>query len=325
MRMTVLVENTAPKKTINFIKGHMGGNEIVVLDADQIPKGEELETALLVLNSPYIRGHQAGLFPWSKSNAPLKFKIVDAASRGFVSMCGGLTQVFGKALIETDLSKYLDIEPKEPIMEITLETAAGLIPLEIASDNGRVKRILTDMKVFADECYRLGTQPITVANVNAMRVGKFLVVNADAIRKVHSAANFENMDKTTLRLLEELQEAFDKHGYLKRKNADFALYDLNPEKVSNSGRVIFPHRISAGHIETACGTGTVAVGIAMVENGEIDENGDISLLFETGGDIFSLGGSDTTELRLVIRDRKVTQAFISHSLVEIVATGKLWI
>ena len=69
----------------------------------------------------------------------------------------------------------------------------------------------------------------------------------------------------------------------------------------------------------------MAVGIAMVENGEIDENGDISLLFETGGDIFSLGGSDTTELRLVIRDRKVTQAFISHSLVEIVATGKLWI
>jgi hypothetical protein len=31
------------------------------------------------------------------------------------------------------------------------------------------------------------------------------------------------------------------------------------------------------------------------------------------------------ELCLVVQDKKVTQAHVSHSLVEILATGKLWI
>ena len=315
-----------PRKPIKFIKGHMGGNEIIVLDADQIPKGEEIKTALLALNSPYIRGHQAGLFYRSGSKAALKLKIVDAISRGFISMCGGLTQVFGKTLIETDLSKYLHIKPREPVMEITLETAAGLIPLEIASNNRRVERVLTGMKPFVDECYRLGTQPITVANVSAMRVGKFLVVNADEMRREYPDISVEEMDETTLQLLKQLQEAFDNDGYLKEQNADFALYDLNPKKLNNSGRVIFPHRTSAGHIEPACGTGTVAVGIAMVENGEIDSTKkELELSFESGGTPSAIGGPDLSTLKLRVANGKVIEANFSHSLVEILATGRLWL
>jgi len=303
----------------------MGGNEIILLYGDQIPKGREIKTALSVLDPPGIRGHQAGLIYGFEGNADLKVKIVDVTSRGFISMCGGLTQVLGKALIETDLSEYLDIEIKIPVTRLTLKTDAGSIPLEITSHNVRVKRVLTGMKSFVDECYSLGIRAIKVAGVDAMKVGKFLVVDADEIKKVHSAIKFEEMDGTTLQFLRRMQEDFDKHKYLNRKNADFALYDLNSEKQSNNGRLIFPHGISAGHIEPACGTGTVAVGIAMLENKQIGGKDEVELSFESGGNPFAIGGPDITKLKLGIKNGKVVEAYFSHSPVQILATGKLWV
>jgi hypothetical protein len=167
----------------------------------------------------------------------------------------------------------------------------------------------------------LGIERLKVAGIDALKVGSFLVINADAAKQVHPDIKFEQMDEKEFRIFQEAQREF--HEYIERETSCFSLYDLYPK--SHSGRLAFPHGLDQRYYEPSCGTGTVAVGLAMVENGEIDENRNISLLFETGGDVFSLGGPDTIELRLVVQDRKVTQAYISHSLVEIVATGRLWI
>ena len=311
---------------IDFIKGHMGGDGIILLYGDQIPKGREIEVALSALDPPNVRGHEAGLLYKGKAGITLKVKIIGALSKHFISMCGGLTQVLCKALIETDLSEYLDLEPGGPVMKIALETDVGSIPLEIENSHSRVERVLTGMKPFVDECYRLGIQPIKVANVNAMRIGKFLVVKGDEIRREYPNFRSADMNGTTLQVLRRIQEAFDSQGYLKQKNADFALYDLNPEKPDNNGRVIFPHGPSSGYIDSTCGTGTVAVGIAMVESGEIgSDTNEIELFFESGGCSSSIGGPDLTRLKLKIRNGNVVGAVFSHSLVEILATGKLWI
>lgn len=313
-----------PRETLGFIKGHMGGNEILLLDGHQIAKGRELEVGLFSLNAPNIRGHQAGLLYKSESNAPLKVRIVDAASRGFITACGGFTQVFGKALIETDLSEKLDVEITEPVTQVALETDAGSVLVEVRSNNGRVERVDTNMKSFIVECYELGIQAIRVNSVKAMRVGKFLAVNADDIKRRYPEIGFENLEDKTLRILKKLQDAFDSHRYLKRRNADFALYDLDPLNTTNSGRVIFPHRISADSIEPACGTGTVAVGIAMVERGEVElSDGSVELFFESGGDVSSIGGPEVTTLKLQIKAGKVVDASFSHSLIEILAVGTL--
>ncbi len=311
------------KRVISFVKGHMGGNEIIVLRGDQIPEGRETETALSVLDPPGIRGHQAGLVYTFEGNADLKVKIVDVTSRGFISMCGGLTQVLGKALIETDVAEYPDAKLKGNVTRLTLKTDAGLVPLEMTSDNGRVERVLTGMKPFVDECYSLGIEPIELANVDAMRVGKFLVVDVNNLKRVHSIVRFEEMDDTALHFLGRMQDEFDSHGYLKRTNSDFALYDLNSEDPINDGRLIFPHGISAGDIEPACGTGTVAVGIAMLERRQIQREGEVELSFESGGSIKSIGGPDLTTLKLGIENGRVVDAYFSHSNVQILATGEL--
>ena len=316
--------NYMPRERLSFIKGHMGGNEILLLDGRQIAKGRELEVGLFALNAPNIGGHQAGLLYKSERNAPLKARIVDAASRGFIAICGGFTQVLGRALVETDLSEKLDVEVTEPVTRIALETDAGPIPVEVRSNNGRVERVDTGMKPFVVECYELGIQAIRVNSVKAMRVGKFLAVNADEINRQYPEIGVDTLDDKTLTILKKLQDAFDSHRYLKRRNADFALYDLDSLNPANSGRVIFPHRISTDSIEPACGTGTVAVGIAMVEQGEVElSDGTLEFSFESGGDVSSIGGPEVTTLKLQISAGKVVDASFSHSLVEILAMGTL--
>jgi len=48
-------------KKVDFIKGHMGGDEIVLLYADQMPEGKGIAVAASVLAKPSIGGHNSGL------------------------------------------------------------------------------------------------------------------------------------------------------------------------------------------------------------------------------------------------------------------------
>ena len=312
---------------IDFIKGHMGGNEIILLYGDQIQKGKEVEVALQALEPPNIGGDQAGLFYKGTDGTGLKVVIVDSASKGIISMCGGLTQVLGKAVIETDFAEYFNLQVEEPIMGICLEMDVGRLSLAIESSKNKFDRVLANMESFVNECYEIRLQRIKVAGINAMKVGKFLVVKGDEITKSYPKAKLTKLsDPVIRRTLIAMQEDFDQRGYLEQKNTDFAIYDLNPGRIANSGRVVFPHKISTGHIEPACGTGTVAVGIAMVEGGEIERDSDeIELSFESGGSPSTIGGPDITKLRLKVKDGKVIEAYFTHSVVEILATGKLWV
>lgn len=312
------------KCELDFIKGHMGGNEIVLLYGEQVPKGRELEISLLILEAPYIRGHEVGILYNPEEKGDIKVKIVGLSSRRFITACGGMTQVLGKAIVETEIAKHFGITINEPITKVILETDGGLVPLKIEVENGKCKKVWTNMRSFVKECYNLGVQEINLLNINCMRVGKFLVVNSDEIKKVYPSFNPEVMDKRSLDILVELQNEFNRQKFLDFESADFALYDLHPKRKGNA-RAVFPHGILRGHIEPSCGTGTVAIGIAMLERGELQAlNGSAKLLLESGGDI-TLGGPEISELLMKIRGDKVIDAFFSHSAVEILATGKIYI
>ena len=138
----------------------------------------------------------------------------------------------------------------------------------------------------------MGIELLEVAGIDALRVGPFLVMNGDAAKQVYPDITFVRTGQREFHVFQDAQRAF--HGYTQRETSMFSLYDLHSR--THSGRLVFPHGLDERYYEPSCGTGTVAVGIAMVENGEIDENGDTSPLFETGGDVFGLGGPDTMEL-----------------------------
>jgi diaminopimelate epimerase len=305
---------------IPFIKGHMGGNEIVLLWGD-IPADKELQIALAALRPPYNLGQDLGLLRKTNTENMLEVNMTWRFDDEYIEMCGGLTQVLGRALVDIpQLAAYFGIQVVEPAFAITLKTRVGLIPITVEIEQGEVKRVLTDMTNYSEQCYREGIREVYVASVPGMKVGESLVMNADKIMNKYPTVNLERMDKNTLAILVHLQEEWQK----KYPPGDsFIIYDLHP-KDKGQARVTFPHNAANNYIEPSCGTGTVAAGIAMLEQGEIkNQNGEARISFETGGDT-TLGGPELSDLILKVANNKVVKAEFSHSLIQSLATGIIW-
>ncbi|HIH96530.1 MAG TPA: hypothetical protein HA348_03480 [Thermoplasmata archaeon] len=310
------VEETG--KGIDFVKGHMGGNEIILLFGEQVSKDmskkEIIGKTVPILNHPNIYGDQAAVLYRIKGENTIKPKIVDRSMREYVPMCGGFTQVFGKALMETDLANHLGIEMNEGSTEVILDTDSGRIPLEIVDG-----RTWTDMSSLLKYYYELGVDPIEVGGVNATKVGYFLVINTDDIKEKYPFCDFEKMDEKTLETLMTIQRDWDERHTPKGENWwYFCLYDLHPER-GGDVRATFPHCIQDRHIEPSCGTGTTAIAVAIAEREELQKS---HLLFEQGGSI-EIGGVDLAETKMEIKNNKVIKLSFSHSFVEILAVGKL--
>ncbi|MFB6214429.1 MAG: hypothetical protein ABEI54_01035, partial [Candidatus Bipolaricaulia bacterium] len=135
--------------------------------------------------------------------------------------------------------------------------------------------------------------------------------------------DLDNIDDKVVEVLKEIQSDFDRRDFMEKKNADFAIYNLDSS--SHTGRLIFPHRVTSGHIEPACGTGTVAVGMAMAEKRQLPEDGEEKLVFESGGGPTAIGGPDLTTIQLELKGNRISDIYFHHSLVEILATGDAWI
>lgn len=308
---------------LNFVRGHMGGNLIILLRGDQIPAGQELEVAVKLMGPNYLHAHEAGiLYPTGKMGQ-IDVKIAEPTLPCFISACGGFTQVLGAALIETDLGKLFGIVQDSPLTEVILHTGCGPTVLNIEALDRKAVRIKTNMESFVKEGYEHGVGQMLLQGCEVMRAGKFLVINADHFKEVCPEADFINWDRQTRDQLLAIQREFvDQTG---EEESNVALYDWHPK---NGGdlRVIFPHYVQNDFIEPSCGTGSVASGIAVLARGELNhiaagKNGWLTLNLESGGGI-ELGGPDFTTLELKIDSGVVNSAVFSHSRVEITAVGE---
>jgi len=313
---------------LNFIKGHMGGNTIVFLNGVQIEKGKELETALRVLSGEYLGSHEACILYPPENGGDIKVKIVGRASKRFISACGGMTQVLGHILVETDFLSYYGVSvEKGRKRKVLLETDAGIVEILIDFDEQGKAHVITNMNSFLQEIYEKGITQLTLCGVEALRVGKFLVLNADNVKTVFRDVNFETMDEKTKEVLVKIQKEFFK-AYM--SNAfDFALYDLHPKRGGDI-RAVFPHDITSGLIEPSCGTGSVAIGVAISYNGELskligksqNEKISVKLILETGGGS-ELGGPERTTVYLSTAGPNVEEISFSHSFVQVTAVGQV--
>jgi len=303
----------------------MGGNTIVLLHGSQIKKGRELGTALHILSGEYLSCHEAGILYPPKNKGDLKVKIVGCASKHFISACGGMTQVLGHALVETDIGKPYGISVANSRTNIILETDGGIVKVGIEpSFRDRETRVITNMKSFLQEIYTDGVNPMRLCGVHAMQVGKFLVLNADDVKNIFPEVDFVKMDEKTKKVLVEIQKEFFK--IYRSGTFDFALYDWHPLRGGNI-RAVFPHDIPGGLVEPSCGTGSVAIGVAIVATGEVEREGiyregvyEVSL--ETGGG-YELGGPERTTLLISSSKSVITNVSFSHSLVKITTVGEI--
>lgn len=311
------------KNSVGFLKGNMGGNQVLLLDGRKIPEGRELETALDALAPGNVGGHQAGVLYEGDVKNEIVVKIVTITGKTYISMCGGLTQILGKALPVKSFLDDFPLEITKPETELTLRTDSGPVRLTVRVKGNEVREIRTGMDSFIRECYELGIRPVNVAGVRAHKVGEALCVEADDICEEYPKADLEEMKEPTLNLLRKIQKDFLDQFFPESPGKTFSVYDRNPGR-NGDIRVIFPHQVTSGHIEPACGTGTTVIGLTMVEKRQLVEEGNVRLVAESGGEVNSIGGSETTTLDLEVNDGKVQSASFTHDSVEILASGSLW-
>lgn len=308
---------------LDFVRGHMGGNLIILLRGDQVPVGRELDAAVKLMGANYLYAHEAGILYATGKPGQIEVKIAEPSVPCFISACGGFTQVLGAALIETDLGDLFGLNREASPAEVVLHTDCGPTALNIEFENEKAVRIRTNMECFVTECYEHGVGKMRINGFDVLRAGKFLVINADSFRQVHQSADFNNWNRETREALLDIQHQFmSETGEIE---PNVAIYDWHPERKGQM-RVVFPHYVQDEFFEPSCGTGSVALGLAVLAAGELKhisagENGWLTLDIESGGGI-ELGGPDLTTLEMKIENNQAKSAVFSHSRVEITSFGE---
>ncbi|HOO63314.1 MAG TPA: hypothetical protein PK364_05285 [Synergistaceae bacterium] len=307
---------------MRFLKGHMGGNTILLLLEEDLGEEEDpLERVLRACSSEVLACHEAGILGRSPRKNALRLRIAARTSRAYISACGGLTQVLGRALALTELDKLLGLEIHRPgISSVLLETSGGPVPLRIEIGEDGITT-WTEMRSFAEEIMASGMEPMTIRGISLLRMGKFLVLQGEDLQRALPEANIAALDSPTRRIIEEIQKEF--LALRPQASKDLALYDHKGSGASPI-RVIFPHWLPENHIEPACGTGTVAVGMAILQrSGGVSRGGKkLSFSMESGGAPI-LGGPDRSSLELTLERGVIRKAAFSHSFVELTARGEI--
>ncbi len=309
---------------LDFIKGHMGGNTILLFDGRQVRKESlVLETALKVLDRKRLSADQAAFLYPSKGKNTIRALIVDITNRNFIPACGGFTQVLGRALVETDIAGRFGFKIENPVFDINLELeSGGSIVTVHTTKKGKFRKAESDMTSFARMLAGDGVMRVDLDGIRSFKSGYYLVQEVSSLKEHYPEADFETMNTAAVKAISEAQALFQQKGF--SSSLHFSLYDASP---SHGGdlRAVFPHGVLTGNIEPTCGTGSTALALALLMTGEgrdlgLVRGGKLKVKLETGGGPV-LGGPDITTVMVERKEEEVQRAFFSHSFVEITAMG----
>jgi len=320
-------------RKIDFVKGHAGFDEVILVFGDQNEPGAELEVGLPLLFKPSLGAIEVGFLYPPERGGDIRVKMIDSTSCNYITMCGGLTQVLGKAIVETDIGRYFKIKTAEPKTEVIMETDSGTIPITIEIANGTAKKVWTDMRAYVQQCYTMGVRPVEVGGMHAVAVGinppalEFLVARVEELERAYPGVDFWAKTQASFDALTNLYQTFMKEEKITGHFLYGAFYDMRHE-TSGNGRAMFRFYPTDFHdrtrIEWTCGTGTTAIGMVMALNGEAAGDGKSCVMFEVGSHRIVGDKQMLTELGLETQNGKVIDSQFSHSLIELIASGKIY-
>jgi hypothetical protein len=310
---------------VDFYKGHMGGNRILLLDGEQLDRDRLLAQALRALDELCLAGHQAGILYKPQRGGTVRARIASVCGRDFIPACGGFTQVISRALVETPLGELFPPEERDGHRRITIEFDDLDVETTVTMADGTFDHADTDFTAFARNLLLRGFERVDLGGLHAWRAGHFLVMDAEQVLRKHPDVNFETMDDTTKQLITLLQYRF--LGATALTSWDFALYDFHTEGRGDA-RVVYPHNVRIGFIEPSCGTGSIALALTLLSNGDFRqvgrmENGAYEVALQTGGKPV-MGGPDLTTVRIERpQDQEIGRVTFSNSNVELLASGRV--
>lgn len=315
---------------VRFVKGHCGWDALTLIPSEEVSPGRELEVALKIVDAPVNGGLEAGLLGRGERAAEIRMRAVSSTHRTWIPLCGGMTQVVGKALVETFFREHFSIDVSSPHLTVHLLTDSGVIPLHIEIENGRVVRTTTVMDGYAAFLYGRGVVSVVLEGIEAVDVSEYLVFDIAALERAHPGVEFRSRRASAgLEIINGLLKAYRSYqgitggvaGMMYQHGGEgpgqFRLYPRFYGDDQAAARVPF---------EFQCGTGTVAIGIALAYHGLLPFSGTQGhAIFEWGSQRITPDpyGIRTSRLDAVIRNGQIAQARFSHSTVEILAEGSL--
>lgn len=315
---------------LDFVKGHCGWDAVTLLLDDQIAPADALATAVKIISPPVDGGLEAGLLSRGARRGEIRVRMVNSTTRDWIPMCGGMTQVIGKALVETFMGTHFDIDVSAPRLSVTLITEAGEIPVEIEIERGRATRITTVMDHYLSALYATGIERLQIDGVPVLRIGKYAILQVHDLEGNHPDVDFTRRNPGRhLDIVNRILRSFrDRMGW---SGANGMLYDTRPEG-PGAFRVFprfFSEDLAAARIpfEFQCGTGTIAVAAALAYENMLAGGDQMQqLVFEWGSqrttpDPF---GIRTSQVSVELDGERLRKAAFSHSVVEIVASGQLY-
>jgi hypothetical protein len=314
---------------LRFVKGHCGWDTVTLLPEGQIEAEAELPASIKILALPMSGGLEVGWLGAGERDNEIRVRMVNSTTRNWIPMCGGMTQVIGKALVETFLRDHFHIVPTGARLDLTLQTPSGAIAVGVDLDDGRVSSVTTVMDAYAAFAYRKGVEDCVLEGVPVLRVGTYAVIDIDALSKRHPGVDFTSRQPgAALEIVHGILRAFRTRLGLSGVNG--MLYDSHPE--GRGEFRVFPRfysdDLAAARIpwEFQCGTGSIVVAIALAEAGRLPFDGEeCETLFEWGSRRTTPDpyGVRTSKLHIRRQGSRVTQASFSHSVIEILAQGTL--
>ena len=315
---------------ISFVKGHCGWDIVTLLVGEQIPPGKELETALKIISPPVSGGIEVGFMYQTDEGEDIRLRIVDSTHKTWIPMCGGMSQVIGKAVVETFFRERFNLKTEGPIVTVQLRTDSSMVPLQIEVENGKATKVTTVMSEYAAYLYREGVEPVNVLGVEGIKVGYFLILDIEKLKQKYPDVEFAQLKPGPHQdVLRQIHEAYMKQQDIEEGLYNI-LYDMNAEgpgqaRIFSRFYEKTPSAISIPW-EFQCGTGTVAVGIAMAEQGKLPFKGEKGkVVFEWGSQKLTPDpyGIRTSELNIVLEEKQIVSASFSHSVIEILCEGQL--
>lgn len=314
----------------DFVKGHCGWDVVTLLPAEQIPRGRELEAALKILDAPVDGGLEVGFLGRGNRPDEITVKIVDSTTRNWVRMCGGMTQVIGKAAVESFFRDHFKFDLSTPYLRFKLMTPSGEVPILVEVANGRATRVTTVMDNVIPTFYAAGVTPLTLRNCDVLRVDDFCVIDVASLERAYPGHDFTRRDPGPhLDIVNSVLHAFGEEVPL-GSGVVGMMYDQRPQ--GPGAFRLYPRFLSddlaAARLpyEFQCGTGLLAVGIALVRRGLLPASeGQECAIFEWGSQSATPDpyGIRTSEFAFSVHEDRLIAASFSHSVVEILAEGRL--
>ena len=321
--------------TLDFVKAHAGWDECIFVKGRQIPKGRELEICMGLLRKPGIGGIETGILYPAENGGDLRLKMVDDTAKGYIKMCGGMTQTIGKVIGETDFAKEFGLAVSEGQNRVDLETDAGIIPILILMKNGRVVEVKTDMSAYAADCYQRGVNILDLNGIRVVSAGitetdrEYLVIDAKEMKKSFAHLSLWDRSPENLEALESVFRAFFDRRHMVFDHLYGILFQEEPKAGPGVVRAVFrfaPWTIGQNDPEFGCGTGSVALAIALHATGRLNlENGPAKIRINVGGPAIPAENRVETRMTLEGDASALKTVWFGHNRIELVARGQLYI